>query len=494
MSNINVPQLAAEVSAINLVEEDAPQIDYTQIQLKAPVYKYRQLQQVSGGSALTLSANSTTLSQYNCPNIPFNLAESYITLDMAVPAGGVANQGNVHFVDSIPLNYVKFKPEVGDPIVDIQNAQMYTKVIHPLTTPLNKYLSRSGVYVDGAVLGGVLPLSEINGCQPYSAITDPVPTTLQIYPQKPSSVYITNSGLVSVTPATFASGVIQDEKAQQRLAAGIFGQNATTCVRYKIPLSAFGGTLLALDKTICFGGITQLYLQWQPIINWGFNSLNTIAGGAPPAQVFAQPVISNYYLYLAEDISESGREIEMIAKTSGLSLYMPFTTCSQYTAVAGVQDVPLVLTPGTGYSLKRIITVPSNNTQTLFSTCNTDNVSGVRFTEVQSYLDSKPLQDYKLNLANGTLWNHMSPLTKNTPIGMGQRTYEIGCFFMDNFSDASSGADFNENDFKASGLSITQPRNYSARFTLVPAASIVYIYATWLRRLVIKPSGLSWAV
>ena len=491
MANINVPQLAAEVSAINLVEEDAPQIDYTQIQLKAPVYKYRQLQQVSGGSALTLSSGSTTLSQFNVPNIPINLAKSYITMDLLVNSTVLARYTTI-FTDCIPLNYVRFKPEIGDPIVDIQNAQVYTKVIQPLTTPMDKYLSRTGVF-GPATLGVGKPLSEINGCQPAGTdtITDGVLTA-----SVPTVSYIKDSGAFSPAVPIETGGVtVAGGKSQQHVVSSIVSPDPPDAtsrlnVRFKIPLAAFAGSILAMDKTICFGGITQLYLQWQAYNAWGFQS--TSGGGNSLA--FAQPVVSNYYLYIAEDISESGREIEMLAKTSGLSLYIPYTVCSQYSAPAtGVQDVPVILTPGTGYSLKRIITVPSATDQTLRFVANTDNVAGVQFTGVQSYLDSKPLQDYKLLLADGTLWNHMSPFLENTPLGMGQRTFEINNFFMDNFSDCSSGADINENDFKASGLSITQTRNYSARYTLTQAL-VIFIYSTWLRRLVIKPSGLSWAV
>jgi hypothetical protein len=488
MANIQVPNLAAQVSALSLRPQESKELNYDVMDYKSAVYKLRQIQQNNGGSAITLSANSTTQSLFNIPNETFNLARSYITLDMKVDGNATPNFGNVHFTDSLPIDNLKFKPSSGDPVVQVDNAQVYTKFSQAAVLGMNEYLSRDSVYADTAI-GTAFPISECSGCQPQQVPSTQV--TLQILASVPSKTYLVGStNLVSETPSNQTSGTTNDEKTPQRLVAGAFTGNAgtgATTIRYHIPLAAFSGTALAVNRSVCYGQIMQLYINWAPFSRWGFCGLNTAA----VPTLLAAPTVSNLYLYLANDISISGREIMALANSSGLQLSIPYLECTSYTpAAAGVNSVPYTLNPGTGTLLKRVMVVVANSTNTLGTTAQIDNVGGARFSTVQSYLDSKPLQDYQMLISDSTLWQYMKPMIKSSPAGLDQRNYLINCFYLDNFSDCNESVEWPENDLKMSGLSIDQTRNYAVKMTTT-ATSIVLLFAVWSRNLIIRPNGIS---
>lgn len=491
MSNIQVPNLAVQMSSVSLREEDATAINYDQISYKAPVYKMRQVPQISGGTNVVLSANSVSQSIWNCPDMTSNFSEGYIVFDAPCAGNATLNFGNVFHTDFIPIDSLKFKPTSGNPVVDITSVQQYTKVSQAMALSMTDYLSRGGVFGDTAI-GASLPVSECTGCQPFS--TQVLQDDSEIDAKKPSAAYIVNAtGLVNrdVTNISNISGVTNDEKTPQRLVAGTFTAGSATTIRYKIPLSAFTGTALAINRSICYGQVMQLTVNWAPLTNWGFASLNTAA-----APVSLAPItLTNVYLYLPEDISETGEYIKGLAHTSGLQLNVPYLDCSIYngTGAAGTQSATYLLTPGMGNLLKRVMFLASNNTQTLHLTANLDNVNASRFASIQTYYDAKPLQDFALAVADSTLWQNMQPKIKNTPSCIDKRNYEINCFYMDNFSDADSSVDFPENDLKVSGLTVAgAQKSYYAKYTTLAANSNVYIYAVWSRTLVIKPTGLAW--
>lgn len=443
MANVQVPNLAAQVAAVSLREEDAQAINFDQVSLKAPYYKLRQIPQVSGGNTVTLSANSTAQSIFNVPNETFNFARSYLSFDATFNIAAVgtvgadyANTACVLLTDCVPIDNWKFKPSAGDPIAQVTNAQLYSKISQALTTDLNQYLSRGGVYGD-TVLNTAYPVTECIGCQPFSSTV--TQTSLQIPSAVPSPAYIVNStSLVNVRPATQVSGVTNDEKSPQRLVAGTFASGASpvtaasqVTVRFKIPLSAFSGTVLAIDRSICYGQIMQLWVNWSAINQWGWVSINTAAAnGAAPATPAAigSYSMSNLWLYLQNDISTSGQEIMALANSTGLQMNIPYTDCAVYTGgAAGTQSAPYNLTPGTGTLLKRVMFLATNNTNTLVSTANLDNVNASRFANVQSYLDGKPNQDYPLAVADNTLWQYMYPKIKDSAVCLDKRNYEINC-------------------------------------------------------------------
>jgi hypothetical protein len=212
---------------------------------------------------------------------------------------------------------------------------------------------------------------------------------------------------------------------------------------------------------------------------------------------------------MAEDINEDVTiPMKQQIRSSGASVLVPYTVSTQYTTSAGasLQTATLPLTPGTGLKLKRIISVPINSANTLKLTANTFNVNSslqatpttsagyAKYSALQSFIDSKPLQDMQLQVADSDLYNYLFELCKRSPAFLSPRTYEQNMFWIDNFSDCDDSCKFRENDCKISGLDVNQAKTYALALQQTKTTGTVTIcqYQTWIRNLVIKPDGLSW--
>jgi hypothetical protein len=509
---LQAPDMAMNPQVAVNIEEKAEQLHLAPVDLKAPVYKQRRFNQVSGGNSITFTTNSssTILSQFNIPGDGvWNFARSYLTLDLAAGESATANNINFLLTDSLPIDSITLQTASGQVLANIQNAQIYTKVSQHIATDLEDYLSREAPYADTA-LGTALPITQIYGCQPCNINLNTgnaviTRTTLQYPASRPSeaSVIDTTGGTAaaataSAIPATHASGTDVNNRAPVRVLAGVVrdgGGAGNVQVRYKIPLKAFLGTILAMDKDLYFHQNLQLVIYWKGINNWAFRDV--AAGGAPAAlNNAAAPTSTNYFLYLYQDINDDNVAVlKNQVMSQGLSVLIPYTTCNQLSAgtATGNFTFSTLLTPGTGLALKRAITVPVNALDVLNLSANTFNVNRVKFDQVQSSLDGKPLQDRPLLIADSTAWNYVRDLIMRSPAGLSARTWEENCFFIDNFSDCYDSTHFYENDVKCSGLPIKAYKAYEVSFNKLSTAALKFCqYQTWVRMLVIKPDGIMW--
>ena len=551
---MQAPNLAVN-PVIDIKSEDfARQLNLMPVRLRAPVYKQRKFNQASGASTLTISGN-VTQSQFNIPGEGvWNFHKSYMTMDASFPIGANPSINSV-FTDCFPIDSIQLLANNSLPIAYLTNVQPYTKVSQALAIDLDEYSSRGPVYGD-TILGTAYPLSQITGCQPCSgyqsnftatiAAGTNVPvnaatiitagiggvatmtfgtavaltvagnannrTTAQLLPNRPSDASIIDvlaggdiADVASANPANQASGTdVNGRLAPQKLVSGALeagGGEGVLQVRFRIPLKAFLGTILAMDRDLYFGGQNlQLIVNWKPLANWGFN---TVGVAAAASVALAVPTITKYSLFLMEDVNaENVTSYKNEVKDRGMQIIMPYTDCSQLTSPdgAGTFTMSTQITPGKGLSLKRCITMLINGANTTKRTANNFNARsdaaigdmGVKFSQNQSSLDGRPLQDQFLEMANSDQWNYVYRLIRDSPAGLSQRTYEENCFMLDNFSDADSSVHFYENDCKDSGLKVSQQMTYENTFVKTAIASLTALqYQTYSRILIINRDGIS---
>lgn len=305
----------------------------------------------------------------------------------------------------------------------------------------------------------------------------------------------------STASSTYISAVsgVADVMSEQHMVTS--GSTNTLFVRCRFSLSAFVGTVLAMNKDLYFGQNMQLYINWQQTNRWGFDG--TIAGATATglgANSATPLTITNYYLWVAEDIvEENTKPIVAQAKSVGINMLVPWTNSNSLSVTSsnnGTFSYPVQLNPGTGVSLKRCVVVPILSSNSLASSNNNDNVNSVKYQYVQSFLDAKPLQDLMLNNATSDVFNWLKPQLEGTAVGLSNRVYQINNFWIDNFSDARSGSQIPYNDVKESGMYIDIPRQYNVQFQQSAAAGgnlLLCGYQTWVRRLAIKPDGVYWS-
>jgi hypothetical protein len=541
---IQAPDLAANPKVSVGGSVITPQLDIVPKNLKSSKYRWHKVTQISGGSSLQLSTNPTQSIFNISGNALYNLSRSYLTLDAAFAAAG-ANILTTCFVDRAPVDSMQLLYE-GRVIADIPQAQLYSKVCAALATDNKEFMSNGPVYGD-TVLGNALPISQTVAANPVGGffsnitasttlanmvtgapvatvsaaneaagfiagqaiavtLTNPMPvtvagsaqnrTTAQLLANYPSDADLvadgTNAITISANPADQTSGSDLGVRSQQKLVSS--AANAALQIRYKIPLNVFLGTILALDKNLYFGQNLQLVINYVDFRQLGF--VSRVNGTADLGEIVNAPTVTKHFFWLCEDTNaDNFNNMRQAVMSGGVSIACPYTYCRPLTFAANSGTISLPLTQGMGINLKRAITVPVIASAVTSQKGNNWNVASVKFTNVQSSLDSRPLQDQKLVVADSDLWNYIGPFIKNSVAGMSQRCFESNCFFMDNFSDCDDSTKFRENDALISGLALTQPQHtYDVAFERSSASNItLFQYQTWARLLNISPAGLNWA-
>ena len=499
------------------------ELDLVPKSLYAPIYKYRRLIQVSGGSGLTLTTGPSN-SIFNIPGGGvYNYAKSYLQWDLNL-TNGAANYNSV-WCDQVPIQDITLQTQTGQIIANLTGVPVYTKTARFLCTNMKDYLARESVGTNTTVAGALGTQNYC--CQPakvsQQAINMPAGylnwidaatssdvkiafvgslagsitknlTSASLTAKAVTSQYIVQAGTVSVIPAAAASGTIDDFLSPQHLGTGAVGGavGGDIIMRYKIDLDAFVGTILAANRNLYFGGQNmQLNINFCPLNKWGFNS--TLLGGTVVS--LAAGTLSNYYLYLAQEMVEENIASAKMAVDGpgGQSIMIPYTICPKLSVgAAGLTTMNTPLVAGFGV-LKRVLTTVVHNTDQDNFGANTENVAGVKYTQVQSFLNNSPMQDYQMLVANNEDYNYLQNMLEDTPAGISSRNYRINSFWCDNFSDADKGYMFPENDLMDSGHEIVNSENYSIQFLTVPAAVQIYQFCTFLRRLVISNSVIQWA-
>jgi len=502
MSNVQAPQLQEVPAQAATAEEVASQIDLTKMSLSAPVYKYRRFYQVQGGASFS-PTGSNYLSQFVIPGSSvWNFARSYITFDVLhslLRANDANARLSTAFTDTFPIDSIQLQTDNGTVLANIQNAQAYLKICQALVTDEKTLCSKSPVQADASMPPAAFPRNVCNGLNPFKSNDEIARASQQLIASVASGAYFTNT-VPSIEPCDETSGTdriglpgVQRLVSGLSIAAGAAATFASCNVRYRLDLAAIVGTILAVDKDMHFGTNLQLQIYFKPRANWGFFSTVDTTTIVPTESTAV--AVSNYYLYMAEDINDE-ITLPMInqVRTNGASVYVPYTVSSQFSTdgTAGYASSNIPLVPGEGLRLKRILTNAILSSNTLSSTANTFNVNGAKVTALQSYLDSKPLQDQELKLLDSDIYNYLSDKCKDSCALLSERTFEENFFWCDDFSDCESSLKYRENDCKLSGLSVDMQKNYALRVNKAALGLILCHWKTYVRMLTIKPSGISW--
>jgi len=461
------------------------------------VYKSRRFLQVNGGTSLAFT-DSLTLSQFKIPaNTCWNLSKSYITIDIVAQnwydaASFLAN----FFTDCFPINSIRLQSNSGTELAKLDNVQIYTKVSQDLTISMEEYLSNGSIYGD-TIPGTAYPITVCSGCQPANSTFSAQRTSGQLLTRFPTEALITDTTAGTYTASLASlSGLLTSHVSgsdsvgkgvHQRLITGVASNNVVgdgngnLTIKYKIPLKAFVGTLLAVDETLYFREDLTLNIYWQNTSNLGWLNATDVATNRDVSKLQVVST-SNYYLYLQENVNAE-KQIEAKNRTR---IITPYTISKVYStpASAGVNTIETTIEPMSGKTLKRIITIPNSAINMFKKTANTFNVNAVKYSTLQSYLNGMPLQDYQLSWSNGDVWNYHYNLIKKSPAGLSLRTFEENTFFIDNFSDADESVKWLENDKNMNGMIVNDAKNYQLQFTQTSTCGLVMCqYQTWSREL-----------
>lgn len=446
------------------------------IQSEKSYYRTRKLTQVNGGSTLSLSS-STTLVQFVIPNSVYNFHRSYLQFDLSEAK---QTSYSSFYVDSCPLNSIRLQTSKGEILLDIQNAQVYSRV-----TSLFKKVKDVKYGVTSAA---TVALSE--GQASLCNIGYTARTTANISPNNASDAIITDDLAGSATVVSALDTKTGYLKIQHLVSSALDGVNA---FRYKIDLGAIcQGTIIGVDKDLFLNDNLQLTLYFQPYNQWGFKS---DIDGDNPVILTSAPTITNFNLYMMEQMNNMLVENFRSAVNSGIKMVVPYVNSNQLTtnAAAGYVNMTSNLSLGMGLKLKRILTIPINSTNSLNKTADVYNVGAVKFSDVQTSYNAKPIQDQFLNLSDGSLYNYVQNKLNDTLLN-SQRSYLENCFILDDFSNSDSVSNYKYDDMELSGLDMNENNNvYNVNINKTSTASLILCqFQVFNRMLQVTNNGVSW--
>lgn len=422
------------------------------------------------GNQVVLDTVSSSLLEFKLPARVYNLSKSLLSYNIEL--SGPAAKCNFAFNDTLEIaQNMTFGTAGGLNLVDIQNTNNYVAVARKIDTNTEDYIA-------GDVTGGLVK-SDL--------------TSTNYFPPSYTAEAGNLFGIAAGVTVVAATGL---EPQYVRTAA------ATTKLEIQrtFPLSAITGSLFSMPQDQFFGA-DNMYLRIQTAVSSKVGYVATaVTNPVTGAAVLeAQPTVKNIYLYLALEMDQMIIDSIMQKYQSGQLKYtIPFTYLFRSASVgAGSTSIQVQLTSQYGKLLKRMLYSVFPASEALNAAYDHSNWSGSKITSYQTYIDSQPLQDAVTNCVQPSIANptnvmddfreNRDVIKRSGPI-MSPATYQNLWFHVDSFASPSTDPAVPDSQV-FDGLDLSIPKSWSVNCTTTAANYTHYVWAQFLRMLVITPTG-----
>ena len=439
-------------------------------------YRYARIFLDSGsngnGGTITLDHLATLSAKFKLPAEVYNLSKSYLsyTTNMAAPAA----KCTFAFADvALPwVQSIQLGTMGGTDVVNLQNSNLYSRIARKLDTDLDEF-----------------ECSDL-----LSGLTKSDLTSDNYVPSGYTSLAGNSLGVPTGAPALVAPSANEPLYSRSSTAA------TAMQMQYNVPLSAFTNTLLSMPQDMYFGP-NSMYLTLNTAssskLGYIATAVTSPIGGA--AVLETQPVISNLCLYLALEKDEKiANNLKNLYNSGQFKFMIPYTYCFKTSSNGAVDfNVGHNFTPQHGKKLKRVLYVPMPVTESLNNAYNHSNYSGSKIANYQTYLNSTPLQDARLNciqasnVAPGLVlddWRENRLICKGSAI-QGPACYQLNWFHCDSFYGKNETASIPDSQI-FEGLDMEADKLWTMSVNVPSAANLShYVFATFARELILTPAN-----
>src|SRR6185437_5016346 len=386
-----------------------------ELDMKPAMYRhgskiFTQITQQSGGTAVTIPVSTTAESIFEIPIKAFYLSDSYIQGVLTPTAGGAGPPAfynwfhkHTHFISEMYL-----MTRGGTYLVQLQNMDKYQVLTRGWNVPYDEFVTADDTDRFGpsrntgktADVGGRPTQTGLPASAPYTEIQ-----------------YAERGSINSATPV----------------------------IPFTIRLGKFHNTIMALRKAMLFPEVLILRVIWGPMnrFSWiGSDPTDATAGAADPAGVAA---VSNLNLYMAMENDPTVISDLIALQQTNYQMAIPFLSLSRQPAptIGTNLAVTVRVTPEMGFMLKQIVFGIFRASETLYQSCDHNNLLGVRLGSYNTMLDSVQRQQWIQSCGGtgGTVgvyddWKAHQRLCKDTAI-QSRDIYQYNWFHCDDFSDLS---------------------------------------------------------
>ena len=401
-----------------------PSIDYSARQLTNSSLTHMKLVPLSGNQTTTTSPSSGTDVTFEIPVQGVNLAESYFSCQVSIPAQGSGNYAWAH-KGIVPWNSVQLYTRGGQYLLNIQErATDYSRIVGSCDTT-DEELQH------GDELGG-------------------------IYQSNDSKSLLGGEGAAGSTAKPYWE--------QKYLEVG--GDNAALVFNIKYPMKYLKGTIFEVNKSVLFREVLVLKLKMASgadIAYLGTSATNPDTGAAT---ITGNITYSNVAFYCAQERNAAIVEglSAQTSSDSGFTLFCPYPSTFTNSRSGTDQNVTLRLNKSHGSSIKSIKNCVFGNTANNLR-YDRDTAGGTKVISYYTNLNNNRLTEFDVSIANNDDWMLHRQRFKDSPV-YNRTIYRQNWVHVDGFeNNASKNEDGEEDTNCFGGLSTDQEVRYDAYFT-----------------------------
>lgn len=485
-------------------------LDFSPKEISAGQYILR-LVNSENSSTTNIAPSSTVNTDFLLPNQVINLSRTFLNYELLTTDTPAANKymffhsGFMAHIDGITLS-----TSSGVRLVEINDVPYYTKMVwrtqtsHDDFETFPKHDPLAPATVPTIVESGHLLHKTVGGAA-AGLLANPVT-------HFPSSVAEFKTGsFVPANETATCNWVACDFPYDAPANYCACSLNAQNAIRVRLPLKMFYGTLLALDKDLYFGEQLRLTIRWNLGKKMGWTITNgtapygaqaAAADNATAADDFVSaPTISGLNLRVAVENNDAvAQTIKSRVAGEGITINMPYVyNWKGSTSGSGTDSFIRKLNRSHGIRLLRMISGVFGAVQTGPLYTNMQNFTwsqpgppayGNKWSSYRDFIDSRPLCDDLLTVSDQLAYLHSMEKLKGSLI-KGVRDWMCFPVLISDFSGVQKAIDYPKTDSAASGLDLSQEREYMLQINTTVAGQFCYLFAVTLKQLHISSAGVA---
>lgn len=266
-------------------------------------------------------------------------------------------------------------------------------------------------------------------------------------------------------------------------------------LRCHMPLNMIPHSVFQVDKDVYFNTNLRLIIRFAHGVNWGFDANEVAQVNSTGAGVAITPVrpdytgqsalaaainVTNLRLQLALEATESlvDNVVNQVTNGTGFQLTIPFVhSYSRQFTTAGSNSIIRNYSTIHGQRLRHVYVGVFNNTDSLNTRYMNYNHTSLLWSTIRTNIDSKPLQDFELNVNDSSAYRWIKSKLEGSVI-TNNLDWNQNCFWLDDFTGTKKMCETKMHAEHSAGLPLRdRPVQYSLEITTTPAATRCYVFA-----------------
>lgn len=439
---------------MSIVSEE---LDFKSLSISHGTYQLSKVTPQSGLSTVNITTSGGQESIFEFSPRVYNLGRSILSFT-ATPNASGASQYNWFHCDGLSMiRQIQLYTRTGVYMVDIQDLNKYMKMTMRMSHKIKDVITWDKADDADGYFEGL----RCNN-------TDEVQITASALGGRPTTAGLANTSMLEPS-YTFVGAV----------------NTATPVINFQVPFSRIVDSIIGLDRDQLFGETIYLRIVWAPstqAVFFGTSATNPTTG----ATVFAgELVLSNLLVYLAVEQNPIIIQEMQNKYNAGLSYMVPYVYHNKQNLSSTSQNISLKYNRAHGMKLKKILWSPFNNTESVNTTYDNDNLADDKVLSYYTLVNNVRTSQFNYNTSAGEDWLDKKHLFKDSCI-LGSNEYYYNFVHVEDFTDGK-GLDANIDD----GLDLTTEIKWDMSATTADAQHNHYIYAIATKQLTVSPAGVT---